>query len=91
MIEIHDIGWAVQQLKQGKCVRRAHWNDPNTPHGKIYTRAIILDDRRDNDIILLRKRNPDCPIKIVLTSTVWIPSVKDVLSTDWETVEPEDI
>ena len=85
----HDIGWAVQQMKNGKAVYRRGWNgkglfiyfvQPNTyPATAEAAKKFIGDDVAYDGYFALYSAEHN----IVNT---WAPSVTDTMAQDWETI-----
>lgn len=70
---VHDIGWAVREMKAGKRVRRRAWT--------VGSRYITLAT-----CPILHFTLWQCNGGIVRNT--FIPSCEDMLGEDWEVVEP---
>jgi hypothetical protein len=72
-----DIGWAVEQMRDGRCVRRAGWN------GKGMWLALEIpgpDSRMDLPFVCIRT--------VTGQLVPWVCSQTDLLAKDWEFAEP---
>lgn len=90
---IHDFGWAIRQLKEGKKVARLGWN------GKGMWIALMPSLYLDKDIINGRTKKHigdndlDSQAYIAMWTAKgqwqpgWLASQQDMLSEDWEIVE----
>lgn len=92
--ENHDIGWAIQQAKNGKRVARAGWNAPGqwvafSQGGKIKHTDFWAQPNKDYAFA-----QPDGTAEVVPAMTLknaqgmivmgWVPSITDLLMQDWE-------
>jgi hypothetical protein len=70
---MHGIGWAVEQLKNDKCVRRSGWNGKG-----MYLRLQnpSVDSEMSVPYIYMRTAQGDL--------VPWLCSQTDLLSDDWE-------
>lgn len=72
------IGWAVQQMRDGQCVRRTGWN------GKGMHLLLQVPDAGSKMTL------PYVYMKTVDDNLVpWLCSQSDLLATDWEVPGPE--
>jgi hypothetical protein len=72
-----DIGWAIQQLRRGRTVRRAGW------HGKGMWIALQVPDlgsKMNLEYVFITMPRADGAYSLV----PWVCSQTDLLSTDWE-------
>lgn len=93
----NDFGWAISQLKAGKFVRRSGWNGKGMylwllPAAKVkaewcrepHLKAVAETNGGEIEALgSIRMMTTD---KKVLTG--WLASQTDMLSDDWELVEP---
>lgn len=95
MSELHDIGWAVKQLWDGKRVARAGWNGRGqylalirghqaTEYSQIHIEMKLRDDK-----ISMAEVLPFVMMRTVQGTLVpWLCSQTDLLAVDWEIAEP---
>lgn len=77
-----DIGWAVQQMRDGRYVRRAGWN------GKGMWLALCGGYIMGGDREPVRQVVPHVLMRTVDDTLVpWLCSQTDLLANDWELVE----
>jgi hypothetical protein len=83
-MERRDFGWALNQLRAGRAVRRRGWNGKGIflmlqvpdAYSKMTSPYIYIDT------FSLETDNPDAPKSRV----PWFASQTDMLAEDWETV-----
>lgn len=85
MEQIYNFGWALNQLKQGKKLRRSGWNGKGIyiqmqfpdEHSKMTQPYIYIVTTN------LKTDNPNAPKGLV----PWFASQTDMLAEDWELEE----
>lgn len=85
--ELHDIGWAVQSLKEGKKVARAGWNGKNmflylspgfNPGGEFRVHSADFKTTAFLPYVAMKTVDGTC--------VPWLCSQTDLLAEDWEVV-----
>ena len=89
--EVHGIGWALEQLKLGKLVRRVGWNGKNmflyyVPGSSFeVNRAPLLGIYQKGTVV---RYHPHIDMKTATGECVpWLCSQTDLLAQDWEEVD----
>lgn len=70
----HDIGWAVEQMREGKLVRRAGWNGKGMWIA-LQTPSYVEPDMTEPYVYMKTAQGGKIP---------WLCSQADLLATDWE-------
>lgn len=92
---VHDFGWALRQVKAGWAIARTGWNGKGLKviYQKGYPQGIPCNEQtakawgmKPGDLF---KCEPYLQISTVDGShAMWVPSIRDVLATDWMIVIP---
>ena len=89
---IHDFGWALKMLKQGKHVARSYWVGMCVTYQKGYPDGIACNKQTAEAWNIQEGSNfklqPYLQIRMFDGSySMWTPSIDDCLSNDWAVVE----